>query len=307
MSVGRTKSMWNSEWIAAWTIHPSFLPFLLCWWTLAYLPCNFICPTTSLLFSMSGTDGLRVPLFLSSMCFTNSKTFNQRKSGQGPLNMLSSSGKIILPPPPRQTVRMNLPQCIVRVKRPLFAWSPSICSLEDKKFPKKVLAILFRGRDPLAFVLLCPNWILKMSRKHWRDGLGLLNVLTWNDHNIWRNKGLIHFRAADWNVSQYAECHSWHNVTSLCCDYKLNNAMVTGSAKNVIKWHPGRNINTLSNGKCIQDLTLSMSDVCRVSVESLFLSFLPSSFHLNNEGIILQQQKDVNTCESMPSIFFFFF
>lgn len=149
------------------------------------------------------------------MCFTNSKTFYQHKSGWGPLNMSPSSGKIILPPP-LQTVQMNLPQCIVSVKSPLFTWSPSICSLEDKKFPQTVLAILFRGRHPLAFVLLCPKWILKMSEKHWRDGLGLLNALTWNDHNIWGNKVLIRFRVADWNISQYAECHSWHNVTTVC-------------------------------------------------------------------------------------------
>jgi len=47
-----------------------------------------------------------------------------------------------------QTVQMNLPQCIVCVKRPLCAWSPSVCSLEDKKFPRTLLAILFRSRDP---------------------------------------------------------------------------------------------------------------------------------------------------------------
>lgn len=47
----RTKSMWNSEWVAAWTIPLSPLPCLQCWWTLASLLCTFICLTTSLLFS----------------------------------------------------------------------------------------------------------------------------------------------------------------------------------------------------------------------------------------------------------------
>lgn len=148
------------------------------------------------------------------MCFTNSKTFSQRKSGQGLLNMSSSSGKIILPPPCQTTDEPFSVYC--HCKTTTFYLLSKYCFLEDKKFPQTVLAILFRGRDLLAFVLLCLDWILKMSRKHWRDGLGLLNVLTWNDHNIWRNKVLICFRVADWNVSQYAECHSWHNVSTVC-------------------------------------------------------------------------------------------
>lgn len=58
VSVSRTKSMWNSEWGAAWTIRPSYRvdgPW-------------HIFSSTSLLFSMSGTDGLRVSLFSYPAC-----------------------------------------------------------------------------------------------------------------------------------------------------------------------------------------------------------------------------------------------
>lgn len=68
-------------------------------------------------------------------------------------------------PPPHQTVQMNLSQCIVSVKRPLFTWPPSICSLEDKKFPQTVLAILFKRQGSSGLCVAMPKLNIKNVKK----------------------------------------------------------------------------------------------------------------------------------------------
>lgn len=140
------------------------------------------------------------------MWLANSKTFNQHESGWGPLNMSASSGSLILSPPPVRLCTWTFLN-VLSVWRDHFvpglqAFVP--CRLRNS--PEHSWLFCSEAGN-LVLLLLCPNqilkWILKMSRKHQGGGLGLLNVLTWNDHSTWRNKALMAFRMADWNVSQY--------------------------------------------------------------------------------------------------------